>query len=187
MKKLLVLLLVGVMALGFGVPALANGTINLIADGGSDGEHIDVGDLSVTFDGTNLNIDYTTVGGWEMDETHLNVDTDWPAKHSPGKYTYKHEDLGWVTTDSYSHPATYDETYCIVAHAVVRLQTGEEPLLDEYGEPVLDEYGEPIMVPVYRYESAWAQMEETASNMAIGHGKNWATGFVVTTPEEPVE
>ena len=71
------------------------------------GQHIDVGTVEVWNDGEELHVVYNTTGGWEMTETHLAVATSIdgiPQKNGnpiPGKFPYKHENLGGVTSDQY--------------------------------------------------------------------------------------
>jgi hypothetical protein len=136
-------------------------TVDLIADGGAGGEQLDVGDLSVSYDGSNLNIVFTTVDGWEMDETHLYVSAAAPTKSSPGKFPYKHEELGWVTSDSYSITLS-PGTYYIAAQAEVRKWLY---------------YDEGLQEDVYRYESLWAE------GSRFGKGANWAMCFQITILE----
>jgi hypothetical protein len=169
MKKVLITALVTILAvMGIVSPVLAATpvptTVDLIADGGADGEQLNVGDLSVSYDGSNLNIVFTTVDGWEMDETHLYVSTAAPTKSSPGKFPYKHEELGWLTSDPYSI-ALAPGDYYIAAHAEVRLLTGYDTT-----DPL-----NPI--PIYRYESLWAE------GSRFGKGANWAMCFQVTILE----
>ena len=165
MKKILIATLVAVLALTGSVSLIAAaasvttpGPVNLIADGGADGEKIDVGDLALSYDGTNLNVVFNTVDGWEMSETHLYVGNAAPPKSAPGKFPYKHEGLGWVTSDPYNITLS-PATYCIAAQAEVRLQTGVDP---DTG------------LPIYRYESLWAEGNR------FGKGSNWAMCFAVT-------
>ena len=166
MKKVLITTLVTILAvMGIVTPVLAAplalpAIVDLIADGGADGDQIDVGDLSVSYDGSNLNIVFTTVDGWEMDETHLYVGAAAPTKSSPGKFPYKHEELGWVTSDSYSI-ALAPGDYYIAAQAEVRLWLYYDEILQEN---------------VYRYESLWAE------GSRFGKGTNWAMCFQVTIP-----
>ena len=167
MKKILIATLVAVLALTGSVSLIAAaasvtppGPVNLIADGGADGEKIDVGDLALSYDGTNLNVVFNTVDGWEMNETHLYVALAAPTKSSPGKFLNKHEALGGVITDPYSIQLAAG-TYYIAAQAEVQLDTGE---VDGYG------------APIYRYESLWAE------GSRFGKGSNWAMCFQVTLP-----
>jgi len=80
-----------------------SGTITLYA-----GQNIDVGTVSVWNDGVELHVTYNTTGGWVMTETHLAVaDSLVGIPHTkkgnpiPGKFPYKHEDLGYITSDPY--------------------------------------------------------------------------------------
>jgi hypothetical protein len=102
------------------------GTITLYA-----GQDIPVGTVSVSNDGTNLYVTYNTTGGWVMTETHLAVATSLDVipqtkkgNPIPGQFPYKHEDLGYVTSDPYEIPLVdlgvgADDNLYIAAHAKV--------------------------------------------------------------------
>ena len=172
MKKLLILMLVAALAIA-AIPIVVMAqaslpfTTDLIADG--RGEAPDVGDLTVAVDGTiTFQIDEANTD-WRLDETHLYVGDLAPAKSAPGKFPYKDEELGGVSSVAYSvdlaaYDADGDGIVYVAAHAALIMQIGEDP---DTGEPIYD------------YESAWAQGDE-----AIGKGKNWATCFSVTVPVE---
>jgi Ca-activated chloride channel family protein len=133
-------------------------TANLIADGGD--EYLDVGDVTIWQDATNVYVKYVTTGGWEMTETHLHVDdavADIPQnkKGNPkiGKFDYSNVHSPAVTEYTYTIPwslSSGDILY-IAAHAVVRKETGQ----DDEGNPI------------YREETAWG--EGTGFN-----GNSWA-------------
>ncbi|GEM_PF-3352109 len=100
------------------------------------GQDIDAGTVSVWNDGDNLFVKFETSAGWVMTETHLAVATDpndIPQKNGnpiPGRFTYKHEDLGGVTEDPYTIPlseigAGPDGTVYIAAHAALLLIIGD--------------------------------------------------------------
>ena len=103
-----------------------SGTITLYA-----GQDISVGTVTVSNDDTNLYVTYNTTGGWVMTETHLAVATTLPGipqtkkgNPIPGQFPYKHEDLGYVTSDPYEIPLVdlgvgADKTIYIAAHAKV--------------------------------------------------------------------
>jgi hypothetical protein len=177
MKKLTVLLLVvalAVAAIPTAVMAQASlpFTTDLIADGRDTA--LDVGDLTIDADGTiTFQINEASTD-WRLEETHLYVGDEAPAKSAPGRFTFKHEELGGVAQDVYNvdlaaYDVDGDGIIYIAAHAGLIMQIGEDP---DTGEPI------------YADESAWAQGDE-----AIGEGKNWATCFSVTVPvvEPPTE
>jgi hypothetical protein len=101
-------------------------SVDLIA-----GQHYDAGEVTVSDDGTNLIIEFTTVEGWKITETHVDVVTD-PAdfpttqKGNPqvGKFAYSMEH-DYVTEFTYEIPLVGDgydwdgETLYVAAHAVV--------------------------------------------------------------------
>jgi len=135
MKKL-ILAAFAVALLTLGGTAFA---ADMIADGGD--EKIDVGDVEVVLNGDYVEVTFTTVDGWVINETHVQVffkengnligirlKNGNPA---PGKFDFKHEDLGGVISDVYDDeislsevaedaglgPGTYD--VYVAAHASV--------------------------------------------------------------------
>ena len=70
------------------------------------GQHIDVGNVEVWNDATNLYITYNTTGGWEMTETHLYVGKTDPTllTSAPGQFPYSEE----------HNPAVIAYTYTIL-------------------------------------------------------------------------
>lgn len=169
MKKILALLIIPVLLAVLVTPALAQEsaifTTDLIADG--RGEAPVVGTFSIDADGTiTFQIDEASTQ-WRLEETHLYVGDEPPASSAPGRFPYKHEDLGGVASDAYAADLAAadvdgDGTVYVAAHAGLTMQVGEDP---ETGEPI------------YAEETAWAQGDQ-----AIGKGKNWATCFSVTLP-----
>ncbi len=171
MKRILALLVIPVLMVFLVTPVLAQVnlpyTTDLIADGRETA--LDVGDLTVAADGTvTFQIVETDPShGWLLEETHLYVGDEAPAKSAPGQFPYKHDGLGGVASDPYSIDlAAADEDgdgiVYIAAHAELIMQIGVDP---DTGEPI------------YADETAWATGDEP-----IGKGKNWATCFSVTVP-----
>lgn len=173
MKRILALLVVPVLMLVMVTPVLAQAslpfTTDLIADGRDTA--LDVGDLTVATDGTIIfQIDEAGTD-WRLEETHLYVGDEPPAKSAPGQFPYKHEELGSVASGVYSVDLAAadvdgDGIVCVAAHAglIRQVQIGVDEIT-----------GEPIYAD--ETETAWAQGDE-----AIGKGKNWATCFSVTVP-----
>lgn len=169
MKRILSLLVIPVLLMILVTPVLAQEALpyvtNLIADGRDTAS--DVGDLAIDIDGTvSFQIDEAGTG-WRLEETHLYVGDEAPAKSSPGRFPYKHEDLGGTASDVYvidlaAADIDGDGIVYVAAHAELIMQIGVDP---ETGEPV------------YADESTWAEGDEP-----IGKGKNWATYFSVTVP-----
>jgi hypothetical protein len=96
------------------------------------GQTIDVGDVEIWNDGTNLHVTYKITDlDWCITETHLAVATSLgEIPHTgqgspiPGQFPYTHEDLNCATEDSYTIPLTDIDAVCdddvyIAAHAVV--------------------------------------------------------------------
>ena len=165
----------------FVVPVMA---ANLIADGGSDGEKIDVGDVTVSNDGTYLIVTISTADGWEMLETHVAIVNSLDEiKMSKGGPKVGNLPLGEEFDPPATGPVSYSvslenlgilipnvSSVIVVVHAEVRIDTGEVDL--ETGEPI------------YRYESAWAQAEDDSETEETGQfaGSNWATYVTVVVP-----
>lgn len=94
------------------------------------GKTINMGTVTFAIDGEDLVVTYSTAGGWELTETHLYLGATPPTKGNPGKFPYKHEDLGAVTSDQYVIPLAdlgvgCGDTLYMAAHAVVQKWTGE--------------------------------------------------------------
>lgn len=88
------------------------------------GQNINIGSLTITNDETNLYITFNIIDGWGLNETHVYVGhySDVPRNSQnipiPGQFPYKHENLGGVTTDSYTIPLEgLPDCYVIAAHA----------------------------------------------------------------------
>ena len=72
-KLLLILSALTIVIIGTIVSASCVPTFDLIAGGGNVKSAIDVGDVTVTNDCTNLYVTYRTTPGWCITETHLHV------------------------------------------------------------------------------------------------------------------
>jgi hypothetical protein len=176
MKRILTLLVIPALMVGLVTPVLAQVslpyTTDLIADGRETA--LDVGDLTVAADGTITFqiVETEPAHGWLLEETHLYVGDEAPAKSAPGLFNYGEDGLDGV--DSYScsvdlaaFDVNEDGIVYIAAHAELIKQIGEDPDTAE---------------PIYAYETAWAQGDEP-----IGKGKNWATCFDVWVPQAAQE
>ncbi|NVM57462.1 MAG: hypothetical protein HWN51_05020 [Desulfobacterales bacterium] len=86
--------------------------------------YIPVGQVTVAVSDSSLIVTFTTTGDWEMTETHLYVGDIPPDKLAPGKFPFKHEDLGGVTSDEYVIPLAQGGILYIAAHAVVETDDG---------------------------------------------------------------
>ncbi len=93
------------------------------------GQHIDVGNLLVEYDGENLHVTYMTKDNWYLIETHLQVSTDYegiPTNRGgnpiPGHFEFsdyfEREDENQVAKYLYVIPDSPENLY-IAAHAVV--------------------------------------------------------------------
>ncbi|MBI2832286.1 MAG: hypothetical protein HYX79_08525 [Chloroflexi bacterium] len=176
MKKLLIAALIIVSMFGvIAVPATSQTPLSEVTLW-ADNLNVNAGNVTVAVDGDTLVVTYSTVDGWQMTETHLYASATAPTKSAPGRFPFKHEDLGGVTEDSYQISLSQlgiaaGDTIFLAAQAAL-----QQPVLDEAGNPVLDEEGN----QVYVEESAWAEGDP------IPPAKNWAMFFSVTiAAEEP--
>jgi Ca-activated chloride channel family protein len=131
-------------------------TANLIADGGD--EYLDVGDVIIWQDATNVYVKYVTTDGWYMTETHLHVDdalADIPKtnKGNPkiGKFDYSTDHSPAVQEYTYTIPwvVSSGDTLYFAVHAVVQK---EIPTVIECTEPE------------YRIETAWGEGDDFGGN-----------------------
>jgi|SaaInl7_200m_RNA_FD_contig_21_2389210_length_544_multi_10_in_0_out_0_1 hypothetical protein len=147
MKKL-GLVLTTILALSLAVGAT---TVDFIA-----GQHYNAGLVEAIANDGVLTIYIMTDNGWALEETHVYVGTAAPKKSSPGRFPYKHEDLGNAYIDVYTISLDDFDVECgadlyIAVHAVVK------GIDNEYGE-----------------ETAWGEGDY------IRAGKNWAMYFTQT-------
>ena len=86
------------------------------------GQNIPVGTLDVEIIDDDLVVTFTTLGGWTLTETHLYVGTSQPTKSAPGKFPYKQDHPGGVTSYTYIIPLEdigNGPRLYLAAHAVV--------------------------------------------------------------------
>jgi hypothetical protein len=148
-----------VIALSLTVMGIAHTVDNPYSTDLIAGQEIDVGNVSVWNDATNLYVEFGTTDNWHLNETHLAVGTsvgDIPQKNGnpiPGKFEYKNE--SFTTNHTYAIPLAWaqGEELSIAAQAEVLL-------LNETGVVVQE-------------ESAWG-------DGADFEGRNWAMYFIYT-------
>jgi len=107
--------------LNLAVPVLAHDAGNPYEADLIAGQYINVGNVLVWNDGTNLYVKYVT-DYWKLTETHLYVSTEEPEKAAPGKFDYKMEYASPVMEYTYTIPLngwTAGTQLWIAAHAVV--------------------------------------------------------------------
>ena len=164
--------------------ALIAGTasaVDLIADGGDPLTAIDVGEVTVTNDGTDLTVIFTIdTGDWKFVETHLHVATDaadipQTKKHNPkpGKFDYNQSDAA-INVDATEHVYTIPladigvglgDDIVIAAHAAIEY-------VQVVGLPDDEDPEDPPADPDILYEeSAWGEGHEFADD------RNWAMYF----------
>jgi Ca-activated chloride channel family protein len=146
----------------------AKQAVNIIADGGSAATAIDVGDIIVWQDASNLYVKYVTVDGWKIYETHLAVTDDLSTipttkNGNPkiGKFPYSTDHSPAVTEHTYTIPWTWakDAKLYIAAHCVVMKQTGVDADCN----------------PIYREETGWGDGTDFG-------GSSWAMYFTYEDP-----
>lgn len=175
-------------------------SINLIG-----GQNIDVGDIILTFDETNLYIKYKTTSDWMIDEIHLWIGQDIsyipmnPGKNPKlGHFPYKAENIGddeYIVTVPLSvlggYPAICDETFYVAAHADVYKYTNEGELQETaWGEGESFAKGSWAMyfgftfycedTPPVGCNTAFGFGGQTFQSLGIGN--NW--GWVITLNQE---
>ena len=143
------------------VPPLGqDGSIDIVKDGVSyktnliAGQHTVAGSITVSNDDENLFVTYETVDNWLINETHLYVGTTIPTNSAPGKFPYKHEELGGITTDTYVIPM---EDLGVVPCDIIYIAAHAELVKGE------------------TEETGWAE------GVKIRPGKNWAMYFEYIT------
>ena len=161
MRKFIVISIVLLMIAGFAITSSAM-DVTLWAD-----QVINVGNLTVVVDGTDLVVTYDLTGsGWELLETHLYIGDEQPTKSAPGRFPYGPDD---ATIGQYIRVYTIDlEGFIGTLYIAAQAEIG---MVDENDEPVLDENDEQFE------ESAWADGTQ------IRPGKNWAMYFEFVVPE----
>ena len=181
MKGTVVLSLFVVASLILGSSAMA---ADFIADGGSAATAIDIGDVTITIGPTQVCVDISVTGGWEIMETHVAIVTDLDdidmSKGGPkvGKLPLGEDFAEPYPSSAGPYCATLDaadleplDQVIVAVHAEVRiLMVADDPL-------TLEDETE------YRYESAWAAAAEANEATGQFEGSNWATYVTVTVPE----
>jgi len=146
----------------------AKQSVDIIADGGSASTAIDVGDIIVWQDSSNLYVKYMTVDDWMMTETHLAVSdalSDIPVTKAGnpkvGKFPYSTDHSPAVTEFTYTIPWTWakDAKLYIAAHCAVKKQTGTDAECN----------------PIYREETGWGDGTDFGGN-------SWAMYFTYEDP-----
>ena len=156
MKKVLLPVAALVLSLSMVMPAMADVTVALWAGNGA----IHVGNVTVSDDGSSLDVTYQTFGGWLLTETNVAVGQsveDIPQTGSGNPkighfdYSSEHDPADEVTTVTHTIPLDgMTGTVVIAAHAVVY---------------------KPGCIP--QEETAWA----AGCSKLEFDGKSWATYF----------
>jgi hypothetical protein len=112
------------------------------------GQTIDAGTVCSSVNGDNLDVTFTTTGGWELEEAHLWVGTqlsDMPQtkKGNPkiGNFPYNSGDISGSTSHTFSVSLAGldfscpgdDVTYLLAAHAALRKDNGDGTFQTETG------------------------------------------------------
>lgn len=191
MKKVLIPILALVLALGLALPVAAHTeadpfTTDLIADGGSVATEIDVGDVSVWNDSTNLYVQYVVDDPWVMTGSHLYVGKTDPANFpsTPGQFPYSPG-----MEKSPSPGASYDSatmTYTIPLaeiYAYVFVGKGEGKGLNTEGDPGVEPCNDV-------YIAAHANLEKLSDVMTVTLASGTQTlsaGYTETEPVDPLD
>jgi hypothetical protein len=98
MKRVLFPILALVLAVGLAVPVAAHTEDEPFVTDLIAGQHMDVGDVNVWNDGTNLYVTYEIAEpDWVITETHLYVGKNAPPTSAPGQFPYDDADATSVT------------------------------------------------------------------------------------------
>lgn len=200
MKKVLFPILVVVLALGLTLPVAADTEDDLFVTDLMAGQTIDVGDVKVWNDGTNVYVKYEVDDPWLLTETHLFVGhTNPPCSTAPGQYPYGDDELDYEDSyletialtdiDSYSCPKgnklvadgdtgvvePCNDIY-IAAHAVV-----VQPVDDCWEEVPVWQIGDPEAVDGLTGELTCYYDEFNYSGL-VGHFyPSFANPYVIST------
>jgi len=136
------------------------------------GQHTDVGDIVVCNDADNIYIQFTTINGWAMTETHLAVEK-WlnriPQNRAGnpkiGHFVYQRTYIPGIQEETYtvslSEVGVADGAEIVIAaHAVVKLTDADGYTMQQ--------------------ETAWGDGKGFA-------GRSWATYFTYTLQSEPTD
>ena len=88
------------------------------------GQHTHAGDVYVWNDAVNLYVQFVTLDGWSLGETHLYVSLDKPTKAAPGRFPYKGQEFYTIPLSELG-AGSGSELY-IAAHAVVQKDGQQE-------------------------------------------------------------
>jgi hypothetical protein len=172
--KRIMLMAFAVALLTLSVPALADISVDLIADGGDT--RFDAGDVDVTSDGTTLTVRITVnqaVDPWELVESHVHVAetaAEVPQKNGnpkPGKFDYCELDPEATTVTPLVHEYTIPYALAEGATVVVAVHAAIE-WLEVLGVPD-DDPDRPELDPddILHEETGWGDGADFP-------GKNWA-------------
>jgi len=97
------------------------------------GQNLDAGTVTIGHDTSFVYVTYNTTGGWELVQTHLDVENSLEAipqtgsgNPKPGKFAYSHSHPDGTTSYTYAVPIPYGSmlgselALTIAAHAVVQ-------------------------------------------------------------------
>ena len=157
---------------------------DLIADGGSVDTAIDVGDVSVWNDDTNLYVKYgITETGWVITGTHLYVGTNEPPTSAPGQFPYDDDDATLVTDTvvTYTIPLADIDSYSMQANKkgkstgvmVADGDPGVEPCSDIYIAAHAEVQQTTIVTGTFIPTLSWMRSSEPTAAVFPGFGAQW--------------
>ena len=132
------------------------------------GQHTDAGDIVVCNDSDNIYIQFTTMNGWAMTETHLAVEKE--LDHIP-QNRGKNPQIGHFVYQRTYIPGIQEETYTVSLSEVGFVEGHEIVIAAHAVVQLTDEFGNLI-----QQETAWGKGEGFA-------GRSWATYFTYTLSE----
>lgn len=204
MKRLVMLVLTTVLAIGLVLPAVSASAhtesdpfaTDLIA-----GKSMDVGDVLVWNDDENIYVKFVldqeaVDDGWEITETHLYIGANQPPTSSPGQFPYHDADASGVpdTEVLYMMPLADIYSYSMQANRSGRptgvmipngnpgVESGDDVFIAAHAViTVDDEFGDPL-----RDETGWGNGENFGTNWGMYFMYTVQEGSVIPTPGEDI-
>ncbi|MBC2748331.1 MAG: hypothetical protein HF975_15285 [ANME-2 cluster archaeon] len=162
MNKLVLLSALMIAIIGTFGTVSAEETVDLIASNGN-GQGIDVGNVTVTNNATHIFVEFTTIEGWLLNETHLHIANE--SEEGIPQTKKGNPKVGQFDNSEEHEPCVDGYTYVI-------------PLNELSGEVYIAAHAavDGTVDGTTTYESAWGEGDE------FNEGKNWAMYFTYTIP-----
>ncbi len=181
-KKITAIILMAALVLALAIPMAAPAAAHLegapfvtvlVADGGSEATHVDVGTVSVWNDSENLYVKYETTDGWVMTGTHLEVATGEPLipQNKKGNPKVGH----FSRNEPHDPPVTvWEEVFNLAAKAW------------DPGIPLFIAAHADVVQPTDEWEPVWQIGDVEVVNGGTGWLENYADEFNWGDPAGPI-